>query len=289
MLAGLEPKPSLYERGQNYIPSIKKIGAATIGTVALFAAEPHILGGAESRQTPSFTGQLDPEEPVIIDSTEQITDKLSTTLSRRARPDCTSLRSRPDYIYMGMACANNGDSYDMVKNGYEDKQQVYAVVRLNQPGKDTFKCGFIRKGVLPAKRTRRRAQTHCINYYPKLVKQRTGFFQDYNCGDKGKDPCVDGTYHSDVTKICPDPVTYSNFDTDSPSPFNVFGTKNGGFYDPIEDNKTTSYRYRVELKIPAFVGGKAVKSIVVRAPEWGFTNTKCVAKGSDRRGGTIDN
>lgn len=206
----------------------------------------------------------------------------NTVITPEGKRNCTSIRIGANSIYGGWACEENGDSFVKIGGGGSDRGWVYGAVRIARKGKDVVKCGFVREGVLSTKPPRSRTITRCKYYYPKI----RGSFEDGNCGDKRPDPCMDGTYFSRVTKSknCTNTRTYRNFESDEPSPLNVLGTGQGGFSDPIEENKRTSVRYRVEYKWPTSEG---IKGIVVRSPEWGWMASACVTKGENRRGGTL--
>jgi len=269
----IPPAPS--ELGHN----LTRFGvAAALGAVGIMLASPPEVDHASQNSS---------SEAAIAEAKEIMADIFpggtsGATVTPAGDRNCSSIRADVNSTYSGWACEENGDTYAVVGNGYREKGWVYATIRLARKGKDVVKCGFITEGAIPTGPPRSRSITHCKNHYPDLVANRAVFFEKYNCGDKGTDPCKDGTYFSRVSSACPDRRTYRNFESDEPSPLNVFGTGQGGFYDEIKENKKTSVHYRVEYKKPTSEGSKG---IVVRAPEWGWMDSECVGK-NDRYGGT---
>lgn len=196
----------------------------------------------------------------------------------KGKNKCMSFRRKPNDIYTGYGCKNSGDTFNPVGNVPLVKGWTLGVMVVD----GIYKCGFGRLGVLPKKKTlRTNAATYCINYHPKLVETPFTYFKRLNCPEKK--PCRDGTYHSKIKKNCPDPRSFRNYATDEPSPFNMYGTGNGGFSDLIEENLKTSTRYRVEIK----QGSKDGKAAIVRGPEWGMTLSKCIPL-DQRKGGTLE-
>lgn len=152
-------------------------------------------------------------------------------------------------------------------------------------GKDIYKCGFVQAGVLPKKAPRKRAVTHCRTYYPDLAERGDVYLGDYNCGPivNGYDPCNDARAYSKKSSTCPDATTYYNFESDNPSPLNVFGTGQGGFRGVRKDNRKTWFQYRTEYQIPT---SKGVLGIILRAPKWAFGHSDCVTD-EFRKGGPL--
>lgn len=251
-----------------------QIAVVTGATSLMLAMNAHPLDSADPRD--SFgTANAEAHKPATA------TPKKPKESASNGKEGCTSIRTRPDYVYMGWACAENGDTYMPI--GYRDKGWVYSAVRIAMKGIDTIKCGYVREDVLSTGPTRPRAVTHCKNYYQDLVRKRDVFFTQYNCGDTGVDPCKDATAFSRKSERCEDPSTFRNNDTDEPSPLNVYGTGQGKLHGYMEDNKTTSFQYRT--KFTQRTHGDTV-GMVVRAPEWGWGNNKCVDP-KDRDGGAL--
>lgn len=220
-----------------------------------------------------------------VSPTQPTAKSENASESKKYKNDCTSIRTRPNYIYMGKACLSRGDTFTRIGKGKADKGWVYGGVKLAVKGPDIYKCGFVGEGILPQREPRSRSITHCKNYYQRLVKEGDVFFDDYNCSPikNGYDPCVDGTYFSPIQPGSPNKKTYENFESDEPSPLNVYGTGQGGFRGVIKKNKRTSVHYRTEYQIPT---SKGTIGIVVRAPKWGWADTRTVSE-AHRSGGPL--
>lgn len=254
--------------------------AASLGVTALLAINAQSLD--TSHPNPSFgTGIADAHVGRPHPRPAQTAEK-----PEKASRHCTSIRTRAMYLYLGWACTERGDSYmpiEMDEN--KGSEWTYGAIRLSVKGNDIVKCGVVRKGVLPIKPARPRAVSHCKDYYSDLVEKGNVYVEDHNCTPivNGYDPCTDGTPPRRVSSTCTNPQTYRNFESDKPSPLNVYGTGKGGFRQVITENKKTSMRYRVKFTMPTRGG---TEGIVVRAPKWGWGNDKCVPE-DHRDGGPL--
>ncbi|MGI9027435.1 MAG: hypothetical protein ACR2FM_01155 [Candidatus Saccharimonadales bacterium] len=245
----------------NFLRPVVVVGAIAV----LGAANPHLFS------------QNDPLNFDADAEARQQPEKVNLEVSE-AEKHCTSLRRKPNDIYIGFGCVEDGATFNKIDEIPVVKGWALGVMVID----GIYKCGFARPGVLPSSKLRERAIMHCNNYHASLVEGAFAFFEDWNCSEK--QPCRDGTYHSPVSPSCTNTQMYRNYASDEPSPFNMFGTGNGGFSDIIENNKRTSVRYRVQIK-PSSENGKA---IVARSPKWGFMRSECVSP-NNRRGGTRAN
>ncbi len=260
--------------------------AAVLGAIGSLAIGPHIGDSLSPQQTAGPSAAEAHVTPIHNPSRRHKPKHV------KPKKDCTSIRTSPNYIYMGRACISRGDTYNKIDdvdgsgNSDTDKGWTYSVIKLSVKGNDIYKCGFVQDGFLPSAPPRSRAVTHCKNYYRSLVKKGDVFFGNYNCGPikNGFDPCNDGTFFSPIKRNCPDKKTYENFESDEPSPLNVYGTGQGGFRGVETENKKTSVHYRTRYGVPT---SKGTKAMVVRAPKWAFGNNKCVAQ-KHRSGGPLE-
>lgn len=266
-------------------PSLRRIlgAAAVLGVAGSLAIDTSPLSPAYTNNDDSNVAEAHVKPtPKPVPTPEKPKNILKP---EAGQDDCTSIRTRPNYIYMGWACLSRGDSYTKIGDGHVDKGWAYSVIKLAVKGKDIYKCGFVRDGILPQRAPRPRSVKHCKNYFQSLVKKGDVFFGNYNCGPikNGYDPCVDGTYYSPTVSTCPNKKTYENFESDDPSPLNVFGTGQGGFRGVEEKNKRTSVHYRTRYEVPT---SKGTVGIVVRAPKWAWGDDRCVST-SHRSGGPL--
>ncbi len=270
---------------------LRLAGALGLATLTAFAAamsgvEPSNQAlGIDSSQTLSSMAHTSQAETTPVTAP---TPEAEIPTPDEENRSCTSIRTRAKYLYLGWACLEKGDTYAKVSIPGDNTKKsgwVYAAVRLAVPGPDIVKCGVIRKKVIPTGPARSGSVSKCRKYYPDLVKKGTVYVDDHNCEPikNGYDPCVDAAPPYKPSSTCPDPHTYRNFESDNPSPINVFGTGPGGFREVITENTTASLRYRVRFTIPASNG---VHGIVVRAPEWGWSDNRCV-KEENREGGPL--
>lgn len=299
-----EQDPTLLERALDRTGLIAKTSLA-IAAIS-FGGSGIVLGEESPSKLADVTYQTGPTPLENIGEREKQlarkalsssvkTDKIQT----QKKHTTTTIRKKANDIQFGYADAQKGDSAQTVDGGYREKGWVYSAVRLKNAlirtedgdsyRKDIYKCGFVKEGVLPNKPSRTGAIGHCRDYLNEFRNNRYAFFKNYNCPEvkPGLEGCRDGTYFSRITEACTQtskkdfPLIYRNFETDEPSPMNVFGTGDGGFRGVIKENRKTSVRYRAQIRGQSMNG----KAIVVRAPEWGVMPNECVAA-DDRSGGT---
>jgi hypothetical protein len=255
------------------LPYLQKVGfvaskAHALPPVADLVAEPIVMPEAPNARSAASRQRSPVEDP-------------------SAEEGCTSIRKKAKDIYMGYACASDGDKSMKIGGGYREKGWVYSLVAVG----GIYKCGFVREGVLPElESANQTAANRCITYYPKLVEERFTYFKQYNCHayPNGLDKCDSGTRKSEVQEEdCPDPIISRNFESDDPSPFNVLGTGEGGFEDPLSDEEHEFVSYRVEAKVSSSEGEPIVVRTLKRGPglQWGLMNDECVSQ-DDRRGGS---
>lgn len=215
------------------------------------------------------------------------------------REDCTTIRRKANDVYVGMACVANGDRFTRINQYPKEKGWVYGVVAVNgwervkakegqteRIPRTYHKCGYVRQGVLPSRKPRSRAITHCKDYYKGFSTRAGVYFKDFNC--PGIIACKSGTFHSPPAKACTSDLktSWRNYASDEPSPFNVFGTGNGAFNGRLKGNVKNSIHYRAAV-VPESKGREA---IVIRGiNSWAFLNGKCVAGRYRQIGGTCTN
>lgn len=272
-----ETEPELHYRKAWDISYQRILGAAAALSLACtLVVDTDRLSPAHTRaSSDSNTAQASvspTHEPTEITTRNVRSSAISSSTGKK---HCTTLRRKQNDIYMAKGCAENGDTLNVLDEVPVVKGWALSIMVVD----GIYKCGFGRPGVLPKAKLHENAEMRCRNYYPSLVEDAFAFFEDWNCSEKK--PCRDGTYYSPVSDRCTNTSQYRNFASDDPSPFNMFGTGNGGFSDKMKGKKT-SVRYRVQAK-PNSQDGKA---IVVRSPKWGLMRDECVDKGKVRRGGT---
>lgn len=266
--------------------------------VALGMVACALLGATNQSSSPDvLTGpvvghvfpEAEPSAPV-----HPVSKTISTTNDSNKRPNwqydsgCSSIRFDAEYITMGKVCADNGAKYTPVDGGHEKKGWVYSVIDMGKgtekyTGTRIFKCGYIRKYVLPIRKAPKGSITDCRKYYKKIVNQT--YIEDRNCGDiNGVDACKDAKWFSKITPKCSSGgVSYNNITTAGRSPWNIYGNGKPGFSEPVKENNTSSTKYRAQIKRRVKNG----KAIVVRDYEWALMPSNCVKKGAKhRRGGT---
>lgn len=250
---------------------------AVLGSAIAFASA--------AEMEPTTEAYMSIEEGTIAQQIDSLSSPLAeivaTTVqssSPAQKSRCTTGRRKPNDIYIAYGCKAEGDTFDPLDNVEPVKGWVPGVMVID----GIYKCVHARLGVLPTKPDLRDdAKRLCQDYLPDMVETGYVFFEKWNC--KLEKPCNDARRKEKISKKCPDSTTARNFATDEPSPFNMYGTGEGGFSDSYEDNSRKWTKYRVRVKQPSADG----KAIVIRGPKWGFLRAKCYV-GKSHRGRPVD-